>query len=158
MNNTVKKPAKTDTPDAVDMTAVGEKVTEKVVNLAGQSLDKAQETANKATEVAHGNVQMFDATAGAVRTGMVELQLKAIEIAQANTDAAFSFMRDLLAVRDPQALAKANAEFVSNRSAEVARQVRELNETVAKCAREAVKPAQDGLSRSFAELNKNFAV
>ena len=155
MNTTAKKPTKTDTPD---MTAMGEQVAEKVVNLAGQSLDKAQETANKATEVAHGNVQMFDAAAGAMRTGMVELQLKTIEIAQANTDAAFSFMRDLLAVRDPQAFAKTNAEFVSRQSAEVARQVRELNETAAKCARETVKPAQDGLSRSFAELNKNFTV
>jgi hypothetical protein len=132
-------------------------VVEKVATLAGQSLDKAQETANKATEVAHGNVQIFDAAAGAMRSGMVEMQLKAIEIAQANTDAAFSFLRDLLAVRDPQGLVKANVDFVSRQSAELARQVRELNEVTAKCARETTRPAQDGLARSFAELTKNFA-
>jgi hypothetical protein len=132
-------------------------VVEKVATLAGQSLDKAQETANKATEVAHGNVQIFDAAAGAMRSGMVEMQLKSIEIAQANTDAVFSFLRDLLAVRDPQALVKANMEFASRQSAEIARQVRDLNEVAAKCARDTAKPAQDGLARSLAELTKTFA-
>jgi len=133
-----------------------ENVTERVVAFAGQSLDKAQETANKATEAAHENVQIFDATAGAMRSGLVELQLKAIEIAQVNTDSAFSFMRELLALRDPQAMVKANMEFASRQAAEVARQMREINEVAAKCARDTAKPAQDGLSRSFAELNKSF--
>jgi hypothetical protein len=143
--------------EAADAAAFGEGVTDKVATFAGQSLDKAQETANKASEVAHGNVQLFDATAGAVRSGMVEFQLKTIEIAQANTDAAFSFLRQLLAVRDPQTLVKTNVDFVSRQSAEIARQVRELNEVAAKYARETAKPAQDGLSRSFSELTKNFA-
>jgi hypothetical protein len=154
MNNAARKTTK---PETADMAQTGEKVAESVASFAGQSLDKAQETANKATEVAHGNVQMFDAAAGAMRSGMVELQLKTIEIAQANTDAAFSFLRDLLAVRDPQALVKANVEFVSRQSAEIARQIREINEVAAKCARDTTKPAQDGLARSFAELTKNFA-
>ena len=148
---------KTATTETADITANVEKAAEKVVAFAGQSLDKAQETANKATEVAHDNVQIFDATAGAMRSGLVELQLKAIEIAQANTDSAFGFMRDLLALRDPQAMIKANMEFASRQAAEVARQVREINEVAAKCARETAKPAQEGLSRSFAELNKNFS-
>jgi len=153
-------PKKTVKPEAADMTAgvetAAEDVAEKVVAFAGQSLDKAQETANKATEVAHDNVQIFDATAGAMRSGLVELQLKAIEIAQANTDSAFGFMRELLGLRDPQAMVKANMEFASRQAAEVARQMREINEVAAKCARETARPAQDGLSRSFAELNKNF--
>ena len=154
MTNAAKKTAK---PETADMAQIGEKAAAKVTTFAGQSLDKAQETAGKATKVAYGNMQMFDAAAGAMRSGMVELQLKTIEIAQANTDAAFSFLRDLLAVRDPQALVKANVEFVSRRPAEIARQVRELNEVAAKCARETTKPAQDGLARSFSELTKNFA-
>lgn len=148
---------KTATTETAEMTANVEKAAEKVVAFAGQSLDKAQETANKATEVAHDNVQIFDATAGAMRSGLVELQLKAIEIAQANTDSAFGFMRDLLALRDPQSMMKANMEFASRQAAEVARQVREINEVAAKCASETAKPAQEGLSRSFAELNKNFS-
>jgi hypothetical protein len=154
MTNVAKKAVKA---DAAEFTAVSEAVTDKVAAFAGQSLDKAQETVNKATEVAHGNVQIFDASAGAMRSGLVELQLKAIEIAQANTDAAFSLLRDLFAVRDPQALVKTNVDFVSRQSAEVTRQVREINELTAKYARETCKPAQDGMARSFAELTKNFA-
>jgi hypothetical protein len=150
---TTKKPAKPQAPAA----EIAEKVAENVASFAGQSIDKAQETANKATEVAHGNVQVFDAAASALRSGIVEMQIKAIEIAQANADATFNFMRDLLAVRDPQALAKANMEFVQRQSAEVARQVREVNEMAARCARDTAKPAQDGLARTFAELTKNFA-
>ncbi len=154
MNTAAKK---TDKIEAAQITTGAEDVAEKVAAFAGQSLDKAQETANKATEVAHGNVQIFDATAGAMRSGLVELQLKAIEAAQVNTDAAFSFVRELFTMRDPQEMVKANVDFVSRQSAEVARQVREINEIAAKCARDTAKPAQDGLARSFAEMNKSFA-
>lgn len=153
MSNPTRKTA---APETAEMTAMGEKVVDKVVTMAGQSLDKAQAAANKATEVAHGNLQMFDATAGALRGSVVDMQLKTIEIAQANTDAAFGFLRDLLAVRDPSALAKVNAEFFTRRSGEMVRQAREMGELATRCACETARPVQEGITRSFSELTRSF--
>lgn len=151
-------PKKSAQPEAVAAPSLGEKVVDKVATIAGQSLDKAQAAANKATEVAHGNLQLFDATAGALRSGVVELQLKTLEIAQANTDAAFTFLRELIAVRDPAAFAKLQSQFLSRQAGEFVRQASELGELAGKCARETAKPCQEGFTRSVAELTRGLAV
>src|SRR5215216_3516442 len=67
---------------------------------ARRSVDQAQAAFEKASELAHGNVQAFDAVAGAFKTRSLDLQMKSIEIAQANVNAAFDFFRKALSVRD----------------------------------------------------------
>ena len=73
-----------------------------MADFAQKSVDQAQAAFDKVSELAHGNVQAFDAAAGAFKARTLDLQMKAIEIAQANVNSAFGFFRRALAVRDPR--------------------------------------------------------
>jgi hypothetical protein len=133
-----------------DMTAVA-------ADIATKSFDQAEAVFNKAGEVAHENVQAFDAAASAFKSRAADLQLKAMEIAQSNVNAAFSFARKAVAVKAPADLLALNQEFVKNQMESFSHQVGEMNELFLALAKETSKPVQDGMSRAWANFGKNIA-
>ena len=70
-------------------------------NYAQKSVDQAQAAFEKASDVAHSNMQAFDAAAGAFKSRAVDLQMKAMEIAQININSGFAFVRKAWSVKDP---------------------------------------------------------
>jgi hypothetical protein len=125
-------------------------------DLARRSVDQAQEVFDKASEFAHGGVQMFDAAAGALKANVAELQMKTMEIAQANTNAVFAHVRNLLSVRDPANFASLTQDFLAAQLQTAVRQASDLNELAMKFASETAKPVQDGLLRSYDDVKKAF--
>src|SRR4051794_8399252 len=55
-----------------------------VSEFAQKSVDQAQAAFERASEVAHGNVQTLDAAASAFKSRAADIQMKAMEIAQSN--------------------------------------------------------------------------
>ena len=126
-------------------------------DFAQKSVDQAQAAFEKASELAHGNVQAFDAAAGAFKARTLDLQMKTMEIAQANVNAAFAFFRRAMAVRDPAALFALNQEFARDQLATFSKQAGELNELSLLLAKETSKPVQEGVMKTFGDLARSLA-
>lgn len=124
---------------------------------ANATVDQAQAAFDKASDLAHTNIQVFDAAASALKSNATELQLKAMEIAQANTEAWFDLARRLLAASQPAEIVHINQSFVSDRVHAFLRQAEELNAMMLKLASEAARPVQEGVLKSFDELKKAIA-
>lgn len=124
--------------------------------IARQSVDQAQAAFEKARDMAHDQVQIFDATAGALKASCAELQLKAIEIAQANTNAAFAHLRKLLSVTQPTEILPLTQSYMGEQTQALVRHAAEFNDMAVKLAAETVKPLQEGFLKSFDGVKKAF--
>jgi hypothetical protein len=128
-----------------------------VADFAQKSVDQAQAAFDKASDLAHSNMQYFDAAAGAFKARAADIQLKAMEIAQINMNSAFTFVRKAFAVKDPTEYAALQQDFARDQFAAFSRQASELNELGVLLAQETVKPVQDGVLKSFGNLSKTVA-
>ena len=128
-----------------------------VADFAQKSVDQAQAAFEKVSEVAHGNVQLLDAAANAYKNRLTDIQLKSMEFAQANMNAAFAFARKFVAVRDPAEVFSLNQSFFKDQADAMQRQAAELNELSVALAKETLKPVQEGMTKSFGSLSKAMA-
>ena len=128
-----------------------------MATLAQKSVDQAQAAFEKASEVAHSNVQMFDAAANAYKNRFTDIQLKAMEFAQLNVNAGFAFARKLFAVKEPTEVFNLQQAFMKDQAEALQRQATELNELSVALAKEAMKPMQDTMSKSFSDITKAIA-
>lgn len=128
-----------------------------VTEFAQKSVDQAQAAFDKASDLAHSNVQYFDAAAGAFKARTADIQLKAMEIAQINMNSAFTFVRRVFALKDPTEFVALNQEFARDQFAAFSRQASELTELTVLLAQETVKPVQEGVIKSFGDLSKTVA-
>ena len=124
---------------------------------AQKSVDQAQAAFDKATEVAHGNVQLFDAAASAYKSRFADLQMKAMEIGQTNVNATFAFARQLFAVRQPAEFFSMQQDFLRAQAQAFSKQAAEIGELSVQLAKETAKPVQEGFMKSFGDLAKPFA-
>jgi len=128
-----------------------------VAAFAQKSVDQAQAAFEKATDLAHSNVQVFDAAASAYKTRFADIQMKAMEITQINVNAGFAFARKLFAVKEPTEFFALQQDFAREQAQTLQRQATEFNELAVTLAKETVKPVQDGLTKSFGDFSKAFA-
>lgn len=128
-----------------------------VSTYAQESVDKAQAAFEKASDVAHSNMQAFDATAGAFKSRTLDFQMKAMEIAQINLNSGFAFLRKVWSVQDPSEFMSLNQNFVRDQFSVISKQVGELNELSLNLVKETTKPVQEGMMKSFGDFSKSFA-
>ena len=136
---------------------VTEEVADQMANFAQKTVNDAQAAFEKVTELAHGNVQMMDEAANAYKNRMTDIQLKAMEFAQANVNSGFAFVRKYLSLRDPAAAMALNQDFFKSQAEAMQRQASELNELSVALARESLKPVQESFTKSFSSLSKSVA-
>lgn len=125
-----------------------------VSNLAMKSVDQAQAAFEKVNEMAHSNVQMFDAAANAYKNRFTDIQLKAMEFAQLNVNAGFAFARKLFAVKDPTEAFSLQQSYFKEQAETFQRQTTELNELSVALAKESLKPVQETVTKTFAGFGK----
>lgn len=125
-----------------------------VAGFAQQSVDRAQAAFEQVSDAVHGNVQVFDAAASAFKSCATELQMKAIEIAQANVNATFAFARKAFAAKDVSELVNLNQDFMRDQAQSFTRQAGEINALSLQLAKETVKPWQDSMTKSFGDYTK----
>lgn len=128
-----------------------------VTSFAQKTVDQAQAAFEKVSEVAHGNVQMFDAAANAYKNRVTDIQLKTMEFAQLNVNAGFAFARKLFAVKEPGEVINLQQTFFKEQAETLQRQAAELSELSVALAKESLKPVQESVTKSFAGLSKGIA-
>ena len=128
-----------------------------VASFAQKTVDQAQAAFEKVSDVAHSNVQLMDEAANAYKNRVTDIQLKTMEFAQLNLNAGFAFARKLVAVRDPAEAMNLQQSFFKEQAEALQRQASELGELSVTLAKEAMKPIQDTMTKSFAGLSKATA-
>jgi len=128
-----------------------------VAALAQKTVDQAQAAFDKASDVAHSNVQLFDAAASAYRGRLADLQMKTVEFTQTAVTAAFAHTRSLFAVKEPAEFFALQQEFLRQQAESFQRQTAELGQLSLQLAKETAKPVQEGLTKAFGDFSKTFA-
>lgn len=128
-----------------------------VTAFAQKTVDQAQAAFEKANDMAHSNVQVFDAAFSAYKNRFADLQLKAMELTQANMNSAFAFARKAFAVKEPAEFFALQQDYVKDTFQVMQKQATEINELTAALAKETVKPVQDGLTKTFGDFSKSYA-
>ena len=127
------------------------------VEFAQKSVDQAQVAFEKATDVAQGNVQVFEAIASAYKSGVVDFQKKAMEFTQKNMEQAFAFSRKLFSTKEIGEVISLQQNFVKDQAEAFKTQAGELNEIAVRLSSETTKPLQASFTKTFKDLGKPFA-
>ena len=125
---------------------------------AEKTVDQAQAAFDKAGDLAHSNVQMFDASANALKNNTAELHLKAIEFAQANMNSMFALTREMLAADKPDNAYEVGRKFATEMGQTMFQQATELNALAVKLGQDAVQPVKTSIEKSAVEYRKAFSV
>jgi phasin len=128
-----------------------------VTTLAHKTVDQAQAAFEKANDLAHSNVQMFDAAFSAYKNRFADYQLKAMELTQLNVNAVFTLARKVLAAKDATEAFALQQDFVKEQMQTLQRQATEINELAVSMAKDTMKPMQDSFSKGFTDFSKSFA-
>ena len=127
------------------------------LEFAQKSVDQAQVAFEKAADVAQDNVQVFEAVASAYKSGVVDLQKKAMEFTQKNMEQAFAFSRKLFSTKEFGAVVSLQQSFVKDQAEAFKTQAGELNEIAVRLSSETAKPLQNSFAKSFKDFSKSFA-
>ena len=122
-----------------------------------KSVNQAEGAVEQAGELADSNLRELDAAADAFRVRTLELQKKAIEMAQTNLNASFDFFRRALAVQNPADVFALNQEFARDQLAAYSKQASELTELSFAVAKETSKPLQEGLKKTWSGISEKMA-
>ena len=126
------------------------KIETDTADFAQTSVDQAQIAFDKAADLAQDNFQTIDAATVAFKARAIDLQMKSVEIAQANMSAMFDFARKAFAVKDPSAFFQLNQEFARGQAEAFQKQAADVNTLAMALAKETLKPVQDGFAKAFA--------
>lgn len=127
-------------------TAVRE-VAEKSVEQARAAYDKFKAAAEDATDVLEDSMETS-------RQSMIEINVRALDAAKANTDAAFDFVKELVSVKSISEAVELQSAFARKQFEAVSEQSKELQELSTKFASDVTAPAKD----AFEKVAKDFKV
>lgn len=140
-----------------DLKAQAKEAVEATKTMADKGLEKAQAAADDTAKLASKSTKVFEDTATILQEGAADWQLKVFEMTKANLDANFAFAQELLSANTPVEAFAMQKRFAEGRMAAMQEQTAQLGALASKVAEDVVKPAQDGIIKSFDEAKKAFA-
>ena len=129
-------------PDKMEIPAALRDIAEKGVTQAKEAYEKIRSVAEEATDA-------LEDTYGATTKGLSELSLKLIETARENTNSAFDFATQLIAVKSVSEAVELSTTHTRKRYETVTAQTKELGAMAQKVAVDAVEPVKERLSKVF---------
>ena len=132
--------------------AVPYEVPAAVRELAERGVQQAKLTYDRVKAVAEDATGVVEDSYASLTKGYAELNLKALEVAKANTDATFDFARSLTNAQSFAEVVEAQIAYVRGRLEAGVAQAKELAALANKVANDSVGPAREGFQRSLAQL------
>lgn len=132
----------------VEVPAALREFAEKAVAQARAGYDKIKAATEEATDALE---DAYEAT----RTGVVEMNVKALDAAKDNSNAALDHAKDLLGVKTFAEAIELQTSFVRQQYEALSAQAKEIQELATKIAGEAGKPAKDILGKTVDLLKKD---
>ncbi|MEM8812064.1 MAG: phasin [Pseudomonadota bacterium] len=123
-----------------------------VREFAEKSIETAKENYARMKSAAEDATDMLEDSYESSRQGMLEIHMKAIDAAKTSTDAAFAFVKDMMAVKSMAEAVELQTAFAHQQFDSVVAQSKEMQELVSKVATDAAQPAKDAFQKSMKDL------
>ncbi|HEX2137183.1 MAG TPA: phasin [Microvirga sp.] len=120
-----------------------------VREIAERSIRQAKETYDRFKIAAEDATDVLEDTYATVTKGVTEVNLKALQVAQDNTNAAFDLARDLFGVKSFAEAVELHTTYLRGRFDANVAQAKELTALVNSIADDAARPAREGFERSM---------
>ncbi|MEJ8473624.1 phasin [Roseibium algae] len=117
-----------------------------------KGLDQAREAYSKVKTAAEDATDLIEDTFETSRQGAVELNSKAVDAAKVNTDATFSFMKDMMAVKTLAEAIELQSGFARKQFDVLSTQAKDMQEFATKLSTEVTAPVKDALEKSFKQV------
>jgi phasin len=130
----------------VEMPAAFREMAERGVAQAKESYEKMKAAAEEATDV-------LETTYSTATKGASEYGLKVIEVARANTNAAFDFAGELLAAKTLSEVVELTSAHARRQFETLTQQSKELSALAQKVATDAAEPIKSGMSKAFSKVS-----
>ena len=124
-------------------------VPEVVRSFAEQSMASTRETYARVKTAAEEATDILEDSLETNRKAVHEAQIKALDMAKANTDASFALMRDLLAVNSVSDALQLQTAFARGRFEAFMGYSKELQEMASKAGADAGKPVKAMFDKTF---------
>lgn len=125
-------------------TAVRE-ATEKTIEQARAAYAKAKTAAEDATD-------LLEDTFETSRAGVVEFNHKAVDAAKVNSDATFSFMKDLMAAKTLAEVVELQSTFARQQFDTFSTQAKDMQEFATKLGTDVTAPVKEAMEKSFKDM------
>ncbi len=114
---------------------------EKSVTQVKQAYEHVKTAAEEATD-------MMEDTYETARKGFVDMNLKMIDHAQANTDRAFAFAKEMMSVKSMSEAIELQTKFAREQFEHMANQAKEMQEAATQIASESSTPMREAFERT----------
>jgi phasin len=130
----------------VEVPAAFRELAEKGVSQAKDAYERMKTTAEETTV-------MLEDTFTSTAKGSADYGLKVIEAARANANAAFDFVRDVIAAKSPSEFVELSTGHARKQFDALSSQSRELTALAQKVALEATEPVRSGVAKVFGKVS-----
>lgn len=117
-----------------------------------KSIEQAREAYAKVKTAAEDATDLMEDTFETSRQGAVEFNHKAVDAAKANTDAAFSFVKDLMAVKTVAEAIELQSTYARQQFDALTAQAKDMQEFATKLSTDVTAPVKDAFEKSFKEV------
>ncbi|PVB63161.1 phasin [Labrenzia sp. 011] len=132
----------------MEVPAAFREATEKGIENAREAYAKVKTAAEDATD-------MMEDTFETSRQGVVEFNSKAVDAAKANTDAAFSFFKDIMSAKSVAEAIELQSTFAREQFEALSAQTKEMQELATKLGTEVSAPVKEAFEKSFKDMKLN---
>jgi phasin len=121
-------------------------------DMAEKSLSQAKDTYEKMKAAAEEATDVLEDTYASASKGFTDYGLKVIEVARANTNAAFDFANDLITVKSVAEVVELSTTHTRRHFEAMTTQTKELVALAQKVATDTCEPMKDGVSKVFKKV------
>ncbi len=119
---------------------------------AEKSVTQVKETYDKIKVAAEETTDALEDTYETAREGFLAFNVKTVEMAQANTVAAFDFVKKMFAVKTVADMVELQSTFTRDRFEAFTAQAKELQELVSKVATDTAEPAKSAIEKTMKDI------
>src|SRR5262249_59259121 len=120
--------------------------------IAGDSVSQAKENYEKMKAAAEEATDLLEDTYATATKGCADYGVKVIEAARANTNAAFDYATELLAVKSLSEVVELSTAHAGKQFETLTEQGKELAALAQKVATETTEPMKEGMSKAFQKV------
>lgn len=132
----------------MEVPAAFREATEKGVENAREAYAKIKTAAEDATD-------LMEDTFETSRQGVVEFNHKAVDAAKANADAAFSFMKDLMAAKSVAEAIELQSSYAREQFDALSTQTKDMQEFATKLSTDVTAPVKEAVEKTFKDIKVN---
>lgn len=129
----------------IEVPAMVREMTEKGIEQARDAYSKVKSAAEEATD-------LLEDTFETSRQGVVEFNMKALDAAKVNTDATFSFFKDLMGVKTVAEAIELQSTFARQQFDALSAQAKDMQEFATKLTSDVTSPVKEAVEKSFKDL------